>query len=149
MRLEGKVNIQAPRSKVWAYLTDAEKVSRAAPGLEKLEVVEPGKKFRVTTAVGFGTVKARFTSDVEWTSLDPPSRAGMKAHGQAPGSAVDATSAMELADGPNGSTDLAWSADVTISGTIASLAARLMGSVTQKLTAAFFDSVRKDIEKEK
>jgi carbon monoxide dehydrogenase subunit G len=56
---------------------------------------------------------------------------------------------MELADGANGSTDLAWSADVTISGTIASLAARLMGSVTQKLTASFFDSVRKDIEKEK
>jgi carbon monoxide dehydrogenase subunit G len=67
----------------------------------------------------------------------------------APGSAVDATSAMELADGANGSTDLAWSADVTVSGTIASLAARLMGSVTQKLTASFFDSVRKDIEKEK
>lgn len=149
MRFEGKVNIQAPRQKVWDYLTDAEKVSRAAPGLEKLEVVDPGKKFRVTTAIGIGTIKARFVSDVEWTSLDPPNKAGMKAHGMAPGSAVDATSGMELSDGPGGSTDLAWSADVTISGTIASLAARLLGGVTQKLTAAFFDSVRKDIEKEK
>jgi carbon monoxide dehydrogenase subunit G len=148
MRFEGKVNIRAPRKKVWDYLTDAEKVSRAAPGLEKLEVVEPGKKFRVVTAIGFGSIKARFTSDVEWTDLQPPDRATMKAHGMAPGSAVDATSAMQLSDGEGGSTDLAWSADVTISGTIASLAARLMGGVTQKLTAAFFDSVRKDIEKE-
>jgi hypothetical protein len=148
MRFEGKVNIRAPRKKVWDYLTDAEKVSRAAPGLEKLEVVEPGKKFRVVTAIGFGTIKARFTSDVEWTDLQPPDRAAMKAHGMAPGSAVDATSAMTLSDGEGGSTDLAWSADVTISGTIASLAARLMSGVTQKLTAAFFDSVRKDIEKE-
>ena len=148
MRFEGKVNIRASRKKVWDYLTDAEKVSRAAPGLERLEVVEPGKKFRVVTAIGFGTIKARFTSDVEWTDLQPPDRAAMKAHGMAPGSAVDATSAMLLSDGEGGSTDLAWSADVTISGTIASLAARLMGGVTQKLTAAFFDSVRKDIEKD-
>jgi carbon monoxide dehydrogenase subunit G len=148
MRFEGKVNIRAPRKKVWDYLTDAEKVSRAAPGLEKLEVVEPGKKFRVVTAIGLGTIKARFTSDVEWTDLQPPDRAAMKAHGMAPGSAVDATSAMHLSDGEGGSTDLAWSADVTISGTIASLAARLMGGVTQKLTAAFFDSVRKEIEKD-
>jgi uncharacterized protein len=148
MRFEGKVNIRAPRMKVWDYLTDAEKVSRAAPGLEKLEVVEPGKKFRVVTAIGFGSIKARFTSDVEWTDLQPPDRAAMKAHGMAPGSAVDATSAMLLSDGEGGSTDLAWSADVIISGTIASLAARLMGGVTQKLTATFFDSVRKDIEKD-
>ena len=148
MRFEGKVNIRATRKKVWDYLTDAEKVSRAAPGLEKLEIVEPGKKFRVVTAIGFGTIKARFTSDVEWTDLQPPDRAAMKAHGMAPGSAVDATSAMRLSDGEGGSTDLAWSADVIISGTIASLAARLMGGVTQKLTAAFFDSVRKDIEKD-
>jgi uncharacterized protein len=148
MRFEGKVNIGAPRKKVWDYLTDAEKVSRAAPGLEKLEVVEPGKKFRVVTAIGIGSIKARFTSDVEWTDLQPPDRAAMKAHGMAPGSAVDATSAMLLSDGEGGSTDLAWSADVIISGTIASLAARLMGGVTQKLTAAFFDSVRKDIEKD-
>jgi carbon monoxide dehydrogenase subunit G len=149
MRFEGKVRVQAPRQQVWDYLTDAEKVSRAAPGLEKLEVVEPGKKFRVTTAIGLGTVKARFTSDVEWTNLDPPNQAGMKAHGMAPGSAVDATSAMQLSDGPEGATDLAWSADVTISGLIAGLAARMMGGVTQRLTAAFFDSVRKDIEKAK
>jgi carbon monoxide dehydrogenase subunit G len=149
MRFEGKTNIRAPRAKVWSYLTNAEKVSRAAPGLEKFEVVDPGKKFRVVTAIGFGSVKARFTSDVEWTELVPPEKAAMKAHGMAPGSAVDADSRMTLADGPDGSTDLNWSADVTISGTIASLAARLMGGVTQKLTSAFFESVRKDIENEK
>jgi carbon monoxide dehydrogenase subunit G len=149
MNFQGKLSIDAPRERVWAFLTDPEAVSQCAPGLEELDVVEPGKKFRVVSAVGFGTVKVRFASDVEWTELSPPDRAGMKAHGTAPGSAVDATSSMVLSDGASGATDLAWAADVTVVGAIASLAARLMGGVTQRLTAAFFDCVKQKIEEKK
>ena len=147
MRFEGTVAIRAPRQKVWDFLTDPEKVAAAAPGLESLEVIEPGKKFRATASIGFGTVKVRFVNDVEWVEMTPPSTAKMKAHGSAPGSGVDATTSMTLSDGPDGTTDLAWSADIQVVGTIASLAARLMGGVTKKMTAAFFDKVRDEIEK--
>jgi hypothetical protein len=147
MHFEGSLSIQAPRKKVWDYLTDPEKVSKSAPGLESLEIVEPGRKFRATTSIGFGAVKVRFVNDVEWVDLDPPNRAEMKAHGTAPGSGVDAKTAMTLTDGQDGATNLAWTADVDVVGTVASLAARLMGGVTKKLTAAFFESVRKEIEK--
>ena len=146
MRFEGTVKIQAPRATVWDFLTDPEKVSKAAPGLEKLEIVEPGKKFRATTSVGFGAVKVRFVNDVEWVEMDPPNMARMKAHGTAPGSGVDATTGMTLTDGPDGGTDLAWSADINVVGTVASMAARLMGGVTKKLTSAFFEKVREEIE---
>ena len=70
----------------------------------------------------------------------------MKAHGTAPGSAVDATTSMTLTDGGGRRTELAWTADVNVVGTIASMAARFMGGVTKKLTAAFFESVRSNIE---
>ena len=146
MRFEGTVSIKASRAEVWDFLTDPQKVSGCAPGLEKLEIVEPGKKFRATTSVGFGSVKVRFVNDVEWLEMDPPNLARMKAHGTAPGSGVDAESSMTLTDGQNGATELAWTADVNVVGTVASLAARLMGGVTKKLTAAFFESVRKEIE---
>jgi carbon monoxide dehydrogenase subunit G len=39
-----------------------------------------------------------------------------------------------------------WEADVQISGTITSLASRLMGGVTKRLTGAFFDCVKSKIE---
>jgi uncharacterized protein len=146
VRFEGQLSIQAPREKVWAFLTDAEKVSGCAPGLESLEIVEPGKKFRATTSVGFGVVRVRFVNDVEWVEMDPPKKARMKAHGTAPGSGVDAATSMTLTEGTDGATDLAWTADVNVVGTVASLAARLMGSVTQKLTGAFFEKVRESIE---
>jgi molybdenum cofactor cytidylyltransferase len=146
MHFEGTVDITAPREAVWRFLTDPQKVAGCAPGVESVEVVVPNERFRATASVGFGSVRARFVTDVEWLDLEAPSRARMKAHGNAPGSAVDATSEMALRDAGDGGTELQWSADVTVVGTIASLAARLMGGVTQKLTGAFFDEVKKRIE---
>ena len=146
MRLQGTVNIKASRQKVWEFLTDPHAVSGCAPGVESLEILIPEQKFRAVASVGLGSVKVRFATDVEWVELDAPNRAKMKAHGTAPGSAVDATSEMLLADGPDGSTEMQWSADVVVLGTIASLASRLMGSVTQKLTEQFFQCVKKEIE---
>lgn len=146
MKLEGNVTIQAPREQVWDFLLDIEGMSTCIPGLESLETVEPDRKYRATASVGLGTVKVRFDADVEWLELERPTRALMKGHGTAPGSAGDATAEMILADGPEGSTLLTWWADVLISGTIASLASRLMGSVTKKLTTAFFDCVKGQIE---
>jgi len=146
MKLEGDVTIQAPREKVWDFLLDIKGMSACIPGLESLETVEPDRKYRATASVGLGTVKVRFDADVEWLELERPARALMKGHGTAPGSAGDATAEMILSDGPEGSTLLTWWADVLISGTIASLASRLMGSVTKKLTTAFFDCVKERIE---
>ena len=146
MHLQGNVTINAPRKQVWDYLTDPNKVSECAPGVESVEIVEPGKSFRGIAAIGFGSVKARFVGDVEFVELVAPDRAKLKAHGTAPGSATDVLSEMLLSDAPGGGTLLNWTADITIVGQLASLAARLMGTVSQKLTGAFFNCVRTKIE---
>ena len=146
MNFKGTVTINAPRQTVWDFLTDPEQLTQCAPGLESLDVITPNEKFRAVASVGFGAVKARFVTDVQWVDLEPPNRARMKVHGTAPGSVADAKSEMTLTDGPDGSTVLTWSSDVTVIGTIASLAARLMGVVAQKMTDAFFECVRAKIE---
>jgi len=146
MRLSGTVLIKAPQEKVWQYLTDPEQVTKCAPGLESMEVIAPNERFRAVASVGFGAIKATFVVDVDWTELDAPNRARMKLHGKAPGGVVDGTTEMVLSDGPEGATELAWSADLTIVGTIASLAARLMGTVSKTITDTFFKCVRKQIE---
>lgn len=147
MHFEGKVNIKQSRSEVWAFLTDAEAVSQCMPGLESIEIVTPNKKFRALGALGLGTVKVKMDTDVEWVELDAPNRAIMKMNGTAPGSAIDVASEIRLADGADGSTDMEWSAEVKVLGTIASLAARLMKPVTKKLTGQFFACVKKKLEK--
>lgn len=145
MRFEGTVVVRAAREAVWRFLTDPTQVSQCAPGVSSLEVLGP-ERFRARAAVGFGSVKAQFVTEAEWRDVAPPERARMQVHGTAPGSAVDASTEMHLSDGEPGTTVLRWSADVNVVGTLASLAARLMGSVAQRLTDAFFEAVRQRIE---
>jgi uncharacterized protein len=146
MRFEGKDTIRASRSEVWKFLTDAGSVSKCTPGLESMEVLEPNKKFQALGSLGLGTVKMKFKTVIEWTELKPPEEARMKMSGTAPGSSIDVVSEVHLSDAPNGATTIAWSADVTVVGSIASLAARLMKPVTAKMTQDFFTCVRKKIE---
>jgi carbon monoxide dehydrogenase subunit G len=146
VHLEGSVTIKAARDKVWKFLTDPKAVSQCAPGLDSMEIITPDKKFRIIVSVGFGSVKSTFHTDVEWVELEAPDRAKFKAHGTAPGSAVDATAEMKLSNGPDKATVMNWTAEVVILGTIASLASRFMGGLTQRMTAAFFDCARKQIE---
>jgi carbon monoxide dehydrogenase subunit G len=148
MQLKGDVVIRAPRKQVWDFMTDPNQIGQCAPGVEKIEMIEPLKRYRGIVSVGFGAVKARFSGEVEILELDEPNYAKLKAHGAAAGSVADVVSEMHLSDGPDGSTHVHWMADVNVSGQLASLASRLMVPVSQKLAGQFYDQVRKKIEKE-
>ena len=148
MKLAGDVTIKAPRKKVWDFMTDPNQIGQCVPGVEKIEMIEPLKKYRGIVSIGFGAVKARFSGDVDVLELEEPNFAKLKAHGTASGSAADAISEMKLSDGPDGSTIVNWTADVVVGGQLASLASRLMVPVSQKLAGVFYEAVRKKIETE-
>jgi carbon monoxide dehydrogenase subunit G len=71
----------------------------------------------------------------------------IKAHGQAPGSAVDATAEMKLSDGADpGTTVMDWTADVAIAGSLASLGARMIEGTANKMIGEAFDCIRARLE---
>jgi carbon monoxide dehydrogenase subunit G len=148
MILKGNVAIRAPRKKVWDFLTDPNQIGQCVPGVEKIEIIEPNKKYRGIVSIGLGNVKARFNGDVDVLELDEPNRARLKAHGTASNTVADLVSEMALSDEESGSTLVNWTADVNVSGQLASLAARLMVPVSQKLSEQFYNEVRLRIEKD-
>ena len=87
----------------------------AAPASRRSRSSTP-THFKATAKVGVGFINARFNVDMTFAELEAPDRALIKAHGQAPGSAVDATAEMHLSDGPDGTTVMDWNADVNLSG---------------------------------
>ena len=145
MQFSGTVDIKAPRDKVWAFLIDPDQVGSCGPGVESIEVIDE-THFRAKAKVGVGFISARFVVDLELAEQDPPTKAVIKAHGQAPGSAVDATATMNLSDGDDGATRMDWSADVTISGTLASVGARLIDGTANKMIGQTFDCIRTKLE---
>jgi len=146
MQLKGDVIIKAPRKKVWDFLTDPNQLAQCVPGVEKVEEIEKLKKYRGVVSVGLGSVKARFNGEVDILELNEPNFAKLKAHGKATGSTADAISEMTMSDAPDNSTLVAWTADINVSGQLASLVSRLMIPVSQKLAGVFYDEVKKRIE---
>ena len=145
MRFEGSVPIKATREKVWAFVTDPEQVGACGPGVESIEVLD-ATPFKAAAKVGIGFISARFHVDMEFAEQEPPDRALIKAHGQAPGSAVDATAEMRLSDGEDGTTVMDWSADVNLSGTLASVGARLIDGTANKMIGQTFECMRDKLE---
>src|SRR5215211_2132528 len=70
MQLKGDVTIKAPRKRVWDFMTDPEQIGQCAPGVEKIEMIEPLKKYRGIVSIGLGSVKARFSGEVDVLELD-------------------------------------------------------------------------------
>jgi carbon monoxide dehydrogenase subunit G len=142
MEFSGTVEIPATRAKVFAFVTDPDKVGACGPGAESIEVIDP-THFRAKAKVGVGFITARFVVDLEIAEQQPPDMAVIKAHGQAPGSAVDAVGRMTLTDGaePN-TTTLQWSADVNLSGMLASVGARMVEGTANKMIGQTFDCIR-------
>ena len=145
MKFAGTVDIAAPRDKVWAFVIDPNQVGQCGPGVETIEVIDD-THFKATAKVGIGFISARFIVNMEIAELTPPDRAVIKAHGQAPGSAVDATAQMSLSDAANGDTRMDWNADVTISGSLASLGARLIEGTANKMIGQTFDCMKSKLE---
>jgi uncharacterized protein len=145
MRFQGTVDIAAPRDRVWAFVIDPQQVGPCGPGVETIDVID-ATHFKATARVGIGFISARFVVNMEMAEQAAPDRAVIKAHGQAPGSAVDATAQMTLSDGDGGATRMDWSADVIISGSLASLGARLIEGTANKMIGQTFDCMKAKLE---
>jgi uncharacterized protein len=145
MQFSGTVQIAAPRDRVWAFLMDPNQVGSCGPGVESIDVIDEDH-FKAKAKVGIGFISARFVVDMTVAEREEPELAVLKAHGQAPGSAVDATANMRLSGPPEGPTTMDWSADVAIAGTIASVGARLIEGTANKMIGQTFDCVRTKLD---
>jgi carbon monoxide dehydrogenase subunit G len=145
MKFNGTVDIAAPRDRVWAFVIDPNQVGSCGPGVESIEVVDD-THFKARAKVGVGFITAKFNVNMEMAELTPPDAATIKAHGQAPGSAVDAIAQMHLSDIEGGGTRMDWSADVNLSGTLASVGARLIEGTANKMIGQTFDCMKAKLE---
>ena len=145
MHFEGSVPIKASREKVWAFVIDPDQVGQCGPGVESIDVID-ATHFKAAAKVGVGFISAKFNVNMEFAELEAPDRAVIKAHGQAPGSAVDANASMKLSDDGDGGTVMDWVADVNLSGTLASVGARMIEGTANKMIGQTFECMKTKLE---
>ena len=136
--------ITASPRQVWEKLLDPDFVAASAPGVESVDALD-ATHFKVVSAFGVGSVKVRFKLDVELFDIVEGQSLKMRARGKAPGSAVDVVSELRLEDLGDGKTRLNWSATSEVSGTVASVGARLLEGTARKLTEQFWTDFAKRV----
>ena len=145
MEFSGTQTIAAPIETVWAFLMDVNKVAACAPGFQSLEVLGD-EHWKAVVAVGIGAVKAKFTLDVTRPEMEEPTHMVVKGRGKAPGSAVEMSGDMVLTSLNDAETQMDWKASVVVSGTIASVGARLLQGTAERLTGQFFACLKTTLQ---
>ncbi len=139
--------ITAPIEQVWAYLLDVNKVAACAPGFQSLEELET-EHWKAIISVVVGPVKAKFTMDVTRPEMHEPDLMIVKGRGKALGSAVELSGKINLSALDDKQTQMDWSANVVVSGTIASVGARFLSGTAEKLTQQFFACLQRKLQEE-
>jgi len=139
MKLEfsGAPVITASPQQVWQRLLDPDFVAASAPGVESVEATDP-THFKVISGLGIGAIKVRCKLDVELFDIGEGEQLKMRARGNAPGSAVEVVSSLRVENAGGGKTRLNWSATSEVSGTVASVGARLLEGTARRLTEQFW-----------
>lgn len=145
MEFSGTQTIAVPIREVWAYLADVNKVASCAPGFQSLEELGP-EHWKALVSIGVGPVKSKFALDLTRPEMHEPELMVVKGRGKAPGSAVELAGTMHLNAVDELQTRMDWSANVVVSGMLASVGARLMGSTAEKLTEQFFSCLKAQLQ---
>lgn len=145
MKLDGHTAIHAPRSTVWAFVTDPDLVAACLPGVQSIENLGGGR-FKAHAKVNLGFFSAKVVVDVEYTEIHEPDDATLHAHGKAPGSAVDVTAKLVLASDAGGSTLVDWTAEVEVSGMLAGAGLARIEGTARTLVGETLDCVRAKLE---
>lgn len=145
MRQEGTFTVRAPQERVWSFFIDPVRLATAINDPHTIEIIDENT-FGGQVKSGVGFIKGTFTGSAKIVERDPPRRARIKAHGGGMGSAFDVDSTIEMSES-GGMTTVQWTADVVLSGTIATVGARLLQNTIDKKTSEFFENVRKKLER--
>ncbi|QIW23423.1 carbon monoxide dehydrogenase [Sulfolobus sp. S-194] len=138
MKFEGEVQVPISSQELWEYVTNPEKIASCFPGLKSLS--KEGDEYKVVGSTGIGFIKGDYKASVKFVQVDKENKiVTLVAKGNGLNSNVDINALINVIDNP---TRLKYSADVKVSGILASIGARLMDSAVNKILNDLFECIK-------
>lgn len=138
MKFEGEVQVPISAEQLWNYITNPEKIASCFPGLKSLN--KEGDEYKVVGTAGIGFIKGEYKATVKFTQIDTLNKTvSLLAKGNGLNSNVDITALVTVLENP---TKLKYSANVKVSGILASIGARLMDSAVNKILNDLFECIK-------
>jgi uncharacterized protein len=147
--VEGTFAVDASREDAWTVLADPRSLAALLPGCESVEPGENGS-YRLTAQARVGPFKAKLSGTMSILEARPPETMRVRVEGQdgVTGSRVRAAMGFTLTSEGERRTMVAYSADVLISGRLATLGHGIVrvtvGSLLQEFVRRLHATLRRE-----
>ncbi len=144
MHVEGSFEVRRDRESVYAFFTDARLLVDCLEDPHTVQVIDDWH-FTGTLTTGVAFIRGTFRMNGEYTERHSPDRVAAKIHGGGLGSGVDGVITTNL-DESAGVTTVRWTADLSLSGPIATVGERIVRGTIDKKTQGLFEHARQTLE---
>jgi carbon monoxide dehydrogenase subunit G len=142
MKIEGMHELNAARSAVYAAMVDPAVLARTIPGCEKLELTGDNT-YAVTLRAGVGSIKGVFTGNVRLEETRAPEHYEIIVDGKGQPGFLKGSGVIDLAE-RDSITEITYSGDVQVGGTIAGVGQRMIEGAAKMLAAQFFTAIESE-----
>ncbi len=141
MELNNEFEVSAPIDRVWALLTDVERIAPCLPGAQLQEV--EGDEFRGVVKVKVGPITVQYKGAASFVERDDEGhRAVLRAEGRdTRGAGSAAAEIIAQLAAIDGGTKVTVTTDLKVAGKVAQFGRGVMADVSRKLMAQFADNL--------
>ncbi len=144
MKIEGKYSFNVSRQRLWDTLLDPDVLASCIPGCQEFRPTSDDR-YMVSLKVGVGAVSGAYRATVAVLDKVEPEAYTMLVEGKGSGTTLAGRGTMTLHETENGS-EVRLVADARVTGIVARVGQRLMGSASKSLVGQFFDCIRAKAE---
>ena len=144
MQLTGKHTVNAAPSKVWDMLMDTDTLARIVPGISRLEKTGENT-YKSILDIKLGPVSGSFNGNLQMDEIAAPDGFTLKVQQNSKIGNANAAIKIGLMNVEEKKTEVSFDGDVKLSGLLASMGQRIIGSVANTLSKQFFSNLEKEV----
>ncbi len=131
MNVSGTKELSASREVVWGVINEPAEMAKLMPGVESFEVKDDRHwSARVKVPLGLGALA--MTMNFERLEERAPEFASMRAKGTGVGALMDMKTSFTLSEAAEGTTSMAWEAEVKIAGPVGAMGQRVLQPIVNQ-----------------
>ena len=143
MRIEGSYRLAADRETVWTALQSPDVLPKCIPGCTKYEAAGEDR-YEIEAKGRIAAISGSFSGTLSVTDKSPPDSYRIAVAGRGPGSSVKGEGLLRFSD-EDGETEVTVAGDVYVTGMVARVGQRLMGSTSRMMMDRFFASIQEQL----
>lgn len=139
MKIEGTQQVPFPPEQAYALMQDPAVLARAIPGCQSLEKLAENE-YKLNMKMALASLSGAFDGKVRLTDQNPPSSFRMVVEGSGKLGFMKGEGVLQLA-AKDGGTEVTFSGDAQIGGTMAAVGQRLIDVTARLLIKKFFEAL--------